>query len=1037
MVRPYSLLTALVLFVAVLTALPCQAGTIYQGAGSALTVEAENADSVTSAGTKFWVPVDATPTATSPVGNPILPGTTNASGGVAMLTDFGITDNQSTMTYKLQFAQPGTYRLYVRCSMFEDGGNTANYGNEDSFFRPDDFDVACGTSNIVTGFSTTNVEGVFGWYNTGGNYTVTPAQVGAVLTFNVGNRESGFTMDRLAFSPVTNLSGSALDAKANSPTVVTDFTGGGADTDWSTTGNWDNGEPTTAAIALIGGGRTVALTASGEQAYDVIIGHNQAVSPGNGTLNQTGGSLAVADRIVLGEGGASGTYRMTAGTATIADGVLDGGGTSTLQVDEGTMTISAGGLSVDTLRVGLMDNDNGTSTLTVLGGAVSVGTGGEILDVGRRPNVGIPTGKSHAATADFSASSGVTIDVSQLRLGTIEGAPSGDSTVKGELKLSTSGTNSITAGSILVSDSSDRGNIALSAIRLGSGSNTIATDTFTLGGRKGAGEVTIASGGTLTLTGKSGAAVDLDLAMSVDGTGTTGTGNMNLVGGTFNATIDVLRMGKQNGGGGSATGTLSFDAGTVTANSVSMGIGSKGIGVINQRGGTFTVSGSMADGGGSSTVNVYGGTMNVGGSLTVDTLNVGYNGRVGTVNVNGAVSIGTGSQTLYWGRRDSGDSDSKAVLDFSAAPSVNVNVTNLNLGTITSGGGQQAWAEVTLSASGPNTITAASLMLGDSTQAGNTSDPTILRLGADNTINAGTFTIAGRKSAAEVKFATAGGVLTLGSQADPIDNLRIGYNNVDTGSVNQGLLNGTDGTINAWVDQVVIGHHDKGAGAGQGTLTLTDGTFNANSILLARPGATGTSSNPANTTGTINLAGGTLSAGSITKGAGAADVNFTGGILHVDSFGFTLDQDGGTLAPGRSIGTTHILGDYNQNAGLLEIEIDGTAGPGVAGGNDLLIVDGELTLNGELALLFGYDVREMDQWLILSNQGSLPTAEWEGLEEGSIFYRPGSAYPLFITYLGGDGNDVVLTAVPEPVTLLALLAGVGSIGGYVRRRRRN
>ena len=38
----------------------------------------------------------------------------------------------------------------------------------------------------------------------------------------------------------------------------------------------------------------------------------------------------------------------------------------------------------------------------------------------------------------------------------------------------------------------------------------------------------------------------------------------------------------------------------------------------------------------------------------------------------------------------------------------------------------------------------------------------------------------------------------------------------------------------------------------------------------------------------------------------------------------TLVQDGGTLAPGDPIGTTAIAGDYDFNAGLLEIEIDPT-----------------------------------------------------------------------------------------------------------------
>ena len=39
----------------------------------------------------------------------------------------------------MQFARAGTYYLYMRFTMFENGGNLTHYLNEDSFFVPPDF----------------------------------------------------------------------------------------------------------------------------------------------------------------------------------------------------------------------------------------------------------------------------------------------------------------------------------------------------------------------------------------------------------------------------------------------------------------------------------------------------------------------------------------------------------------------------------------------------------------------------------------------------------------------------------------------------------------------------------------------------------------------------------------------------------------------------------------------------------------------------------------------------------------------------------
>jgi hypothetical protein len=59
---------------------------------------------------------------------------------------------------------------------------------------------------------------------------------------------------------------------------------------------------------------------------------------------------------------------------------------------------------------------------------------------------------------------------------------------------------------------------------------------------------------------------------------------------------------------------------------------------------------------------------------------------------------------------------------------------------------------------------------------------------------------------------------------------------------------------------------------------------------------------------------------------------------------------------------------------------------------------------------------------------------WNGpegaLSEGEHFFAGGQEFS--ITYRGGTGNDVVLNAVPEPATTIALLAGTTALVGLYR-----
>jgi len=90
---------------------------------------------------------------------------------------------------------------------------------------------------------------------------------------------------------------------------------------------------------------------------------------------------------------------------------------------------------------------------------------------------------------------------------------------------------------------------------------------------------------------------------------------------------------------------------------------------------------------------------------------------------------------------------------------------------------------------------------------------------------------------------------------------------------------------------------------------------------------------------------------------------------------------------------------------------------------DWLDVTGNVELAGTLdvSLIDGFDLHRGNVFNFL-RVGGILSGQYDGLGEGDLVGNFGGQ-DLFITYGGGDGNDVALYTVPEPTTLLlALLA---------------
>ncbi|MCA9263960.1 MAG: PEP-CTERM sorting domain-containing protein [Planctomycetales bacterium] len=176
--------------------------------------------------------------------------------------------------------------------------------------------------------------------------------------------------------------------------------------------------------------------------------------------------------------------------------------------------------------------------------------------------------------------------------------------------------------------------------------------------------------------------------------------------------------------------------------------------------------------------------------------------------------------------------------------------------------------------------------------------------------------------------------------------------------------------------------------------------------------------------GEYHLSGGLLDAETIDATTGLFAM--TGGVLHADAFEGNLVQGGGSLSPGHSPGTMLITGNYSLSSGDLFMELDGlTAGTEY----DQLIVTGDVSLAGDLTLDVGFAPSLGDSFTIIDNQGA--NAIGGIFTQGSAISAGG--YDFAINYMGGDGNDVVLTVVPEPTSLL--LVGLSILGLFAIRRR--
>jgi hypothetical protein len=166
-------------------------------------------------------------------------------------------------------------------------------------------------------------------------------------------------------------------------------------------------------------------------------------------------------------------------------------------------------------------------------------------------------------------------------------------------------------------------------------------------------------------------------------------------------------------------------------------------------------------------------------------------------------------------------------------------------------------------------------------------------------------------------------------------------------------------------------------------------------------------------------------------------VDISGGVLQgAGIVNAVVTLDGGTIAPGHSLGTLTINGDLTVTSGRLSFEIAGID----VGEYDVLAISGQGSfLSGLLAFSFTDDFRPQfgDSWTFLTAAGGL-----NGLENVSSsfsFDRPGFGSQFrFAVALNGDSTALTLSVapIPEPETYAMLLAGLALLGFATRRKNR-
>ncbi|WP_445143473.1 autotransporter domain-containing protein [Dyella sp. Tek66A03] len=807
--------------------------------------------------------------------------------------------------------------------------------------------VSGGTLAVGTTFQVGDFGGIGTVNQSGGN--VMMGGNGNAASLNIGNQGGQGTY---------NLSGGTLSFDGTGTTNFIVIGRNGASSSASAQ------RSSTGVLNLSGSGSMVLTNAT------LFIGSNgsatdPSVTPGSGTINQTGGTLTIdgGSRLFLAATG-NGTYNLNGGTLQIGGSSLNGDFNNT----GGTYVFNLGGGTIQAIGSAL----NGTVNATLVAGTTStIDTNGLGVNWSGVLSGGGALAKTGAGTLALSAVDTFTgeTDVNGGVLALV-----GSGSVASSSRVVANGTFDISAVDPVANITSLAGS---GVVNLGANTLnvTAANDTFS-GALTGTGALAMA-GGSETLSGNS----------------STFAGPVQVNGGTLwvngplgtASTATTVASGAQLGGNGTLGGNVAVASGGILAP-----------GPATQQVGTLAINGDLALSSGSILNYDFGQASNggshfndlvtVGGNLTLGgTLNVAeaaghefesgvyriidYSGsltnlglRLGTAPVTG-LSVQTAvpnEVNLVYPPSAEAPTLPGLVFWNGAASAASDGVIHGGAGSWQSSAGNHNWTDENASANTPFV---------DGSFAVFTSTPGHVTV--DNSL--------GAVSAYGMQFAVdgyqvSGDPLTLvGTQA----LIRVGDGSQDslgfTATISAPLAGGAmlvkddAGTLVLSGSNTYTGgtrieggtvrvSSDGNLGDASGALTLAGGVLeNTASFSSARNVSVENTGGIATDTGTqLTLSGPLGGSGTLTKygtgtlaltgnGTFSGQAQITAGTLSVDgsvpgatvtmasgttligngTMGATTMQSGSTIAPGHSIGTLTVQGNYVQNAGAIyQVQLD-------------------------------------------------------------------------------------------------------------------